>query len=179
MAITPTGSPSWVRTNTHETYGGNVNKTNYLSKGVIDALTDVGAEGFCRMASDLAAVQRTAPFGVVTCQCNDSSPAEPTVLSAFLMSGVRTTSYAGNAAPAGFPSAARNGNGDISITFASSYTDDYGVAGALAPTQCLATVQGTSACYVTCNFQSTVARARAYNGSSVSLVDPIITVTVW
>jgi hypothetical protein len=45
------------------------------------------------------------------------------------MLGRRLTSYEGNAAPSGFPSASRNGNGDVTFTFASSYQDPYGIAG--------------------------------------------------
>jgi len=133
MAIVPSGTPAWGRANTHTTYGGNINKTNFLSRGVIDALTDVGAEGLCRLAADLEAVIRTAPFGIINFTCNDSSPAPPTIHYAYTMPGVRLTSYEGDNAPTGFPSAVRNGDDDVTFTFPASYSDPYGVSLAWAP----------------------------------------------
>ena len=129
MAIVPTGATPWTRTNDHTTYGGDPNKTNWHSQGVTNARTDVGAEALCRMAEDLAAVMRTAPFCLAYITCDDTTPAAPTLTFVNQMTGVRIVSYLGSAAPAGFPSATRNGNGDVTITWATSYTDDYGVSG--------------------------------------------------
>jgi hypothetical protein len=179
MAITPTGAPAWARTNTHETFGGNVDKTNHLSRGVIDALTDVGAEQLCRIAADLAALERTAPVAVLTYTCNDSTSGAPTILYANMMTGVRNTSYAGDAAPTGYPSAARNGNGDVTFTFAASMTDDYGVSAAWAPTQCISDPLGVSAYYSTANPFGATVRVRSYDQTGTALVDPTITLTVW
>jgi hypothetical protein len=61
--------------------------------------------------------------------CDDATPANPSVTVVNQMTGVRVTSYAGGSPPAGFPTCIRNGNGDVTITWATSYTDDYGVAG--------------------------------------------------
>jgi hypothetical protein len=129
MAIVPTGSPAWVRNSDHTTYGGNTAKTNWHSQGVTNAQTDVGAEAFCRMVEDLSAVVRTAPFAVLTVKCNDSSPAAPTILQINQMTGVTLVSYAGNTPPAGYPSGARNGDGDVTITWSTALSDDYGVSG--------------------------------------------------
>lgn len=129
MAIVPTGSPAWVRNADHTTYGGNTAKTNWHSQGVTNAQTDIGAEAFVRMCEDLSAVVRTAPFCVLTLVCDDVTPGPPTVFAINQMTGVTVTSYVGNAPPAGFPSAARNGNGDVTITWATSYTDSYNVSG--------------------------------------------------
>lgn len=143
MAITPSGTPAWTRQASHTQYGGSVNKRNYMSLGVVNALTDVGAEDFVRICSDLAALTRVAPMWVITYLCNDSSPAAPTIEVALGMTGVRVVSYAGGSPPTGFPSAARNGNGDVTFTFAASYNDDYGVAGAWVPVTCTTALHGT------------------------------------
>ena len=129
MAIVPTGSPAWVRNADHTIYGGDTNKTNWHSQGVTNARTDVGAEAFVRLAEDLSAVVRTAAFCELTITCNDTVPGPPTIVAVNQMTGVTLTSYVGNSPPAGFPSGARNGNGDVTITWAASYTDDYGVSG--------------------------------------------------
>ncbi len=144
MTITPTGAPAWTRVASFSNYGGNTLKQNYLTRGAINALTDVAAEEFSRMVSDVAAAARTAPFAVMRVLCNDGSPAAPTIEFCELMTGVRVTSYAGNAAPTGFPSGSRNGNGDVTITFASSYLDEYGVSGAFTPATAAASVNSSS-----------------------------------
>jgi hypothetical protein len=100
-----------------------------MSQGVVNGRTDVGAEAFARMAADLEAVVRTADFSSLRVVCNDTVPAAPTIFVAYQMNGVREISYAGDAAPAGFPSGTRNGNSDVTLTWASSYTDAYGVSG--------------------------------------------------
>jgi hypothetical protein len=146
---TPNGHPAWIRSNDHTTYGGNINKHNWQGQGPVNAQTDPDAQEFCRMAEDLACCARIADFAEITWTCNDGTPAAPTINSANLMTGV-TTSYEGDAAPAGYPSGARNGDGDCTFTFPSSPTDDYGVSEALVICHALAGsgVTGTYATYV-------------------------------
>lgn len=144
MAITPSGSPAWLRTVAIADYGGHVSKENYLSRGAIDALTDIDAEQISRMQADLAAAVRVAPFCVLAFTCDDTTPGPPTVTWCAMMTGVRTTSYVANAPPSGFPSATRLSNGQVRFTFASSYSDDYGVAGAFTPTTAEGTLKGTT-----------------------------------
>ena len=79
MPIVPSGSTPWIRTNDLTHYGGHPEKANYLSRGAIDPLTDVDASQFSRLAADVAALQRVAPFCTMTILCNDSAPAAPTV----------------------------------------------------------------------------------------------------
>lgn len=141
MAVVPTGSPAWTRTVSIEHYGGHVDKENYLSRGAINPLTDVSAEEFSRMVADQAAAVRTADFAVILVECNDGATADPTIHWASLMTGVRSTSYEGDAAPAGFPACERISNGVIRFTFDSSYEDEYGVSAAFAPASARATVQ--------------------------------------
>lgn len=145
MTTTPNGVPSWVRSVGFEDYGGHANLQNYQGQGVVNPRTDVGAEALARMTSDLAAVVRTLPFAVFTVLCNDTSPAAPTVIAAFMQTGVATVSYAGDAPPTGFPAFARVSAGKITATFASSYTDPYGVSGAFGITHAEATLHGTAA----------------------------------
>jgi hypothetical protein len=140
----PTGLPAWTGTASFDSYGGHAEKQNYGGGGVIDATTDVGAEDFSRMVSDLAAAVRTADKAIITFLNNDSSPAAPTVQVVRMMTGVSLTSYPGGTPPIGFPSAARNGNGDVTFTFASTYLDEYGVSGTFAITDGSACVHAAS-----------------------------------
>jgi hypothetical protein len=179
MAIIPTGLPAWTRTATHTNYGGNVNKRNYLSRGAIDALTDVGAEAICRLAADLEAIARTAPFATITYLNDDGASAPPIIETVYMMTGVRTTSYTGGAAPTGYPSAARNSDGDCTFTFASSYSDAYGVAGTFAIKHAIVSVHGTSVGEgVVDILTTTTLRVRLFNGAS-ALQDKRATLIVW
>src|SRR5678815_5997449 len=132
MAIVPSGSPPWLRTNSLDHYGGNIDKQNYLSRAAIDALTDVDASQFSRLASDMAALQRVMPFCTLTLVCSDTLPAAPTIEFIHMQTGYTSSSYIGSSPPTGFPSASRNGNGDVTITFASSYLDPYSVSGSFS-----------------------------------------------
>lgn len=129
MTVIPTGHPLWTRAAGHVNYGGNENKRNHLSQGVVDPETDVSAQQLARLATDLASIARVAPFGYMVVQCNDSSPQAPQVVLANMANNV-STGYEGDAAPTGFPTLARVSNGRFSVTFASTYADDYGVSGA-------------------------------------------------
>lgn len=180
MTITPSGLPAWTRTASHSQYGGNVNKRNYLSEGVVDAQTDVGADEFCRIAADLEAVIRTAPFATITYLNNDGVPAAPTIESVYMMTGVRTTSYAGDAAPVGFPSAERNGTGDVTFTFASSYDDAYGVSGDLSLEHGLGTAHGSTFADPTVEVVTAqTIRVRVFDAAGSALADKRVTVEVW
>jgi hypothetical protein len=44
---------------------------------------------------------------------------------------VRIIPYSGDSPPIGFPQVLRNGNGDVTFIWLSSYTDDYGIYGAV------------------------------------------------
>lgn len=143
--IIPSGNPAWVRSSDHTTYGGDLNKTNWHSQGVTNARTDVGAESFCRLAEDMSASMRTAPWALVTVSCDDITPAAPTILTINQMTGARVISYLGSSAPAGFPSASRNGNGDVTISWAASYADDYGVSGTIHIVHAVVSIRGGAA----------------------------------
>ena len=125
----PTGLPAWERTAGIADYGGSTSKADWLGIGVTNPDTDVAAAHLMRLADHLASVVRVAPFANLTITCNDAAPAAPTISLCDMMTGVCLVSYEGNAAPAGFPSAARVGDGNFTVTFASSYTDSYSVAG--------------------------------------------------
>lgn len=170
--------PAWTRTATHESYGGHVNKTDYLGQGPIDALTDMAASDVCRMAADLAACVRTAPFCVITYTCNDSSPAAPTVHSVYMMTGISESDYAGDSPPTGFPSLARNGNGDVTISFDSSYEDDYGTSGDFVAKNAVGTIHGTDAASVGFSFSSNDLRVRVNDYNNTDLADVKVTVEV-
>lgn len=177
--MTPNGLPAWTRTASHTNYGGHINKRNYQTRGVIDALTDVGAEALCRLAADLEALTRTGPFAMITYLCDDAGGNPPTIETVHMMTGVRLTSYAGGSAPVGFPSAARNGNGDVTFTLASSYTDAYGVAGTFAIKHACVSVHGTSAGEGVVQIPtSTTLRVRLFNGGS-ALLDQRASLMIW
>ncbi len=178
MSITPAGSPAWTRSVGITDYSGNVNKQNYMGIGAIDALTDCSADEFCRATADLVACVRTAPFFVGTFLCNDTAPAAPTVESVLMQTGVRTTSYAGGSAPAGFPAAARNGDGDVTFTFDSSYTDEYGVAGAFTPVHAKGTAHTTTHATVTTVVSGQTVRVRVFDDAGVAVDDARVTLEV-
>jgi hypothetical protein len=181
MSVTPSGNPSWVRSNDHTAFGGHVDKQNYMSQGVINAQTDVGAEAIARTAADLEAIERVLDFGEVTFTCNDTSPAAPTVNAAYLQSSpVRLSSYASGSPPSGFPSAARNGDGDVTFTFASSYTDAYGVAGAFGIYHATATLHGSAAGSATVDYTqgAVTVRVRAFDDAGAAIQDAKVTLTV-
>lgn len=120
-------NPAWTRTAGIDTYGGHAQKRNYANQGKIDALTDIDANDINRIGSDLATTVRMQPFLVARLTLNDTSPAAPTVQwCAFQPAGVSTTNFAGDAPPTGFPTFTRLGNGNIEVTFAASYSDEYG-----------------------------------------------------
>lgn len=177
--MTPTGSPAWLRLASYAHYGGDVNKHNFLSQGSIDPTTDISAEEHARLAADMEAVARTCPFAVITYLNNDSSPAAPTIQSVYMMTGVRSTTYAGDAAPTGFPSAARNGTGDVTFTFDSSYTDPYSVSGAFSISHVGTGVQSTTAATAVPEIAtSTTVRVRCF-AAGVATGDKRVTIEVW
>lgn len=177
--MTPTGSPAWTRTTSHTFYGGDVNKTNFLAQGVVDATTDVGAEEIARLAADLAALVRTAPFAVIRYLNNDTSPAAPTVEFVCMMTGIRLVSYAGDSPPTGFPSAARNVTGDVTFTFASSYSDDYGVAGSFGISTAEASANGQTAFFPTAEIVTpTTVRVRCFDAAGVAIGDKRVTLEI-
>lgn len=175
MSIVPTGSPAWVRSNGHTAYGGNVNKTNYQSVGTVNPRTDVSAENVCRIAADLAAVARTSPFAVLTFTCDDTTPAAPTITSYYAM--------AGNA-----PTATRNGNGDVTLQWAGTYNDDYGVAGKANIVAATATVINSGAAVRVASVQLLdsnadgvfeSARIRVFDNAAAAVSNPTVTLTIW
>ena len=179
MPVVPQGDPPWVRSSDLTSYGGDPLKHNHLGQGSIDALTDVSAEQFSRMTGDLAAIMRTAPFLTLTYTCDDTTPAAPTVSVASGMLGYRNTPYAGGSPPPGFPSLARNGDGDVTLTFASSYMDPYGKAGTLVlqhPRACLVdlTAGGVGCQVVT----ATTLRVKAVDVFGAAKANAVICLTV-
>jgi hypothetical protein len=179
MAVIPDGDPLWARTATFETYGGDVNKKNYQSQGAINPLTDVTAEQFSRIVEDLAAAGRTANFCHCYVTCNDSgTPAAPTIQWCHLMTAVRETSYEGGAPPAGFPTAARVSDGSVTITFAASYNDAYGVSESFEPSFAATASADTGVAYVTWSITGNVVTLAAFDSSGVAVADAEFTVEV-
>lgn len=179
MTITPNGLPAWSRSADHIVYGGNLYKTNYQSQSVVNPRTDLGAEALCRMAADLAAVVATCPMAVVTLKSNDASPAAPTILAVNMMTGVRASSYAGDAAPTGFPSGARVSTGKNTLTFSASYADAYGIVQPFAPTHCTIGPQGTSFLDVSWSISGSVVTLACFDATGAALGDRTFSVAVY
>jgi hypothetical protein len=176
---TPTGLPAWTRTADFIQYGGAVDKANYQSQGVVNPRTDVGAEGFSRLVADTAAVVRTAEFATMQILCVDGGSNTPTVENCRLMTGATVISYVGSAPPAGFPAASRNGNGDVTITFASSYNDEYGVGGAFIAKEPIANLVGAGGGVAVPELLSaTAVRVRALSLSNVAISGARFTLSI-
>lgn len=125
MAIIPAGLPTWSRANDHVAHGGNVEKRDLFNSGAIDALTDVPAKNMTRTWENLAACALTAPFMAIYVRSNDPVTEPPLVMNAQSMNGV-SAGYVGDAPPAGFPTVVRNADTDYTVTFDSTYADEYG-----------------------------------------------------
>lgn len=178
MSITPSGLPAWSRTADHTQYGGNTAKRNYGGVGVVDASTDVGAEDICRIASDLAAVVRTAPLLIALIQCNDTSPAAPTVEYINMMTGVRTSSYEGDSPPSGFPEVTRTSSGRFTLTLPTSMTDDYGVSSAPIVRFAGGTAHSATAAIVTCQTGTLDVDVRVATDAGVAIADALLTLEI-
>lgn len=177
--IIPAGTPIWANATGHGFYGGNTEKQDYLNQGPIDPLTDIAANEWCRSAEDLAGTARTADFAVIQYTNNDGSPAAPTINTAKLMTGVNLAGYAGDAAPAGFPSAARNGTGDVTFTFASTYTDAYGVSQALTIRGAQVTVNTTTIGYdATASWSGQTVTVKVTDAAGVAVADQDVSLRV-
>lgn len=180
MTVIPTGHPLWTRAAGHANYGGHTEKRNHLSQGVVDPETDVSAQQLARLATDLASVARVAPFAYMVVQCNDGSPAAPTVTLANLANGVSSAGYEGNAAPSGFPTLARVSDGRFSITFSSSYADDYGVSGAFAVWPGTGSVISSAEASVTfIRNNATTVNVYLWNASNAALADGLCCFTLY
>lgn len=181
MSVVPTGNPAWVRTAAFTTYGGDTNKRNHLSKGVIDPETDVGAEEFSRMVEDLAAAVRVIPFCTIRYTCNDTSPAAPTVhVVQIQTSSPQLVDYAGDNPPSGMPTLTRNGDGDVTITLSATYADAYGVSGAMVIRAATGGLVGTSAGTLPVELTGdSTARARAFDDAGAAVADARGMVQLW
>lgn len=175
MAITPTGSPVWTRQNNHEAYGGNLNKKNYQSRGAVNGKTDLTAENVCRIAADMAAVGKTAPFCSFVATFDDSGPANPTIESADLLT------MAGTA-----PTAVRVGDGHAYFDWATSYTDEYSQSGEFNIVGVQVSLEGSSAGAAVWEIEDDNSDGlnerlvvRVFDSGGSALTSPTVAITVW
>ena len=176
---TPTGNPAWTRSADFTQYGGDPNKQNYQSQGVVNPRTDVGAEGFSRLVSDAAAAVRSAEFCVMQVLIRDTAPTGATIESCRLMTGVTSGSYDGAAPPTGFPAIARNGNGDVSISFSSAYADEYGVSGGFSAKEPIANLISSAGGVASPELVSaTVVRVRCFSLAGAAVTGARFTLTL-
>ena len=176
---TPTGRPAWARSVTHVDYGGNANKRNYQSQGVVNPRTDVGAEGFTRLVADAEATTRTAPMISLRYTNRDGTPDVPLVLSAYMMVGVSLSGYEGDLAPDSFPAGARVGTGRVTFTFDEDFLDAYGIEEPFAPTQCVVSVEGSTAAHATYEISGQVLTIRVWDAAGSALADKTVSAVVW
>ena len=181
--MTASGNPAWERVAGITDYGGHTSKTNYMAQGVVNPRTDVGAEAIMRMADHLAAVANVSPFAVINYTQDDTGTNDPVVNSAYLMTGADSDGYPdGGTPPTGYPTLSRNGNGDVTVTFASSYNDSYGTAGTFSVSAAQAFCNDSSSSIVCdADIISTVAvRVRSYvSNTGVASTDSQVTLLVW
>lgn len=178
---TPSGSPAQTRLATIESYGGHPLKRDYQAQGVVNPLTDVAAADFLRLVADVAACARVAPFAVLTVQCNDTSPAAPTVARIQQMGTVALGGYAGAAPPnPDLPTLARTGDGAFTVTWPATTSDDFGVEAGTDLVHVQVTVQGNSDAVANASFSNerTLVVAVAESGGGPAIEDPIVTIEV-
>lgn len=173
MPVVPTGSPTWLRQNSHVDLGGHTEKKNYQSQDAINGRTDLSAQNVCRIAADLAAVGRTAPFCTLTYTQDDTGTANPTIDSYETMAGAD-------------PTGVRDGDGDVTWTWANSYLDAYSQSGDVHILQAVAMVHGTTAAAATCEILDTnaddlneIVRVRCFDDTGASVTDRTVTLIVW
>lgn len=171
MAITPTGAPVWVKINDHATYGGRTDKRNFAGKSSVNAQTDLSAEEWVRACADLGAVSRTAALATITYTADDTGSADPSIDNIVSMVAA--------------PTATRVSDGVTRLTWASSYTDEYGVSGSVNIIGVNVTVHGTSAAVGTFNLEDPDAdgnneriRITIFDASGV-VTDATVSVTVY
>lgn len=164
---------------THEDYGGHESKRNYQSQGVVNPRTDIGAEGYTRLAADSEATTRTGPMLTLRYTNRDGTPDAPLVLSVYMMVGVSLAGYEGDLAPDSFPDGARNGTGDVTWTIDSSFLDAYGISEPFVPTQCLVSCEGTTFASATYVISGQTIRVRVWNAAGAALADKNVTLVVW
>lgn len=171
--VIPEGSPFWERTAQIGDYGGHVAKQDYGGRKPLDPLTDVGASQFARMTADLTAVAHVAPVAVVTVRLTPSG-VPPCVEFVHMATGVRLIAYDGDNAPVGYPIVTRNGTSDISVTFAPSYADAYGVFGAFSLTHAKVGAVYQSVARVVAEIVSpTVLRVRAFDAADAPITEAL------
>jgi hypothetical protein len=120
--ITPAGAPAWAKTNDFATYGGDVNKKNYQSRGAVNPLTDVTAEQFTRLTADVSAIVRTAEFATLTFRYDTASG----LFVVYAYDGMVST----------LPTITHFGVGQLLVTWLATYNDDYGVASTIDIQHC-------------------------------------------
>jgi len=178
MAITPTGSPPWVRNSDHATYGGSTTKANYQAQGVTNPRTDVSAEAYVRMATDTAALSRTGAIGLVTFTPDDAGANDPTVDSCDLMTG-NSTNYDGGAAPTGFPAVERVSDGIYDVTMPASLTDEYSVSAAVSIVHAEGSGHGGTAAIVNCDITAVnIVRVYVFDTAGAALADIKLTIEI-
>ena len=171
-SITPTGVPAWVHTNDHTAYGGDVNKENYAGERSVDAQTDFNAAELCRVAADLEALARVAPFATITYTQDDSGLNDPTIDAYDAMAGTD-------------PTLTRQSDGVVQLAWETKYEDPYGVEGDIHIAHVEATVAGAVGAYATwipwdLNADGKVEAVRVccWDHAGNPILDTTVTVTV-
>jgi hypothetical protein len=144
--ITPAGAPVWSRTSDHTTYGGDVNKHNYQSRGAVNPLTDVTAEQFTRLAADVSAVAKTVDFATITFRYDTAS-------GLFVV-------YAYDAMAGAAPVPTHFGVGQLRLTWLASYADDYGVSSTIDIRHCDHGAHGAAAAITTVQLEDNDANGK-------------------
>lgn len=146
--MTTYGTPPWNRTMVLEDYGGHANKRNYGGRGVVDPRTDIDAGQVQRMAADLCAVARVAPFSVVTVD----GATTPNVTHA-VVGAVETVSsgYVGSSPPAGMPTVTHVGTGHFKLVWEVSYSDASGDSANFVPSAAAPSIAGSGTNIAVCS----------------------------
>ena len=140
--VTPAGDPAWTRTAGADTYGGISTLRNLGDIGAVNAKTDVTAEEYLRISSDLARCVQTAPlfWMRMTLEFDSGAFLSAAVTQCCAQWSGPSGSYDGATPPStSWPTVASGGSAAVIVSFpglvsgsALSAADDYGVAGAFS-----------------------------------------------
>lgn len=181
--VVPAGFPAWTRLAEIEHYGGHTNKSNELGLPARQLRTDFDAAMLMRLADHAAACARTCPFCWIVLTNGSAAGAitQPTVHSVYMMSRTAPWGYSlltetaaagsyGANTPIGMPQIYAQALGITHVIFDSSFTDEYGVSGAVTLKSAHAAVLESGAYSASCDVADSSLDFTVWNTATAAMV---------